>query len=202
MIKLFKKPVFSALLFAVSCNIFSNANATLIDLNDFYSDPSVTVSTDGTEATIFEDSFLGISFLSLDPFLGDPDVIIPGLNVFLTFDFNFIEAANEEDEFSYALFDSDTRDDIVFENFLESESGSVSLDLTGLIGARLGLYFGLTSYDSDLNSLVTISNLSLNTVTTPTTPPNSSIPEPATFSASLAALLCFFSTRKKLFKRK
>lgn len=63
MIKLFKKPVFSALLFAVSCNIFSNANATLIDLNDFYSDPSVTVSTDGTEATIFEDSFLGISFL-------------------------------------------------------------------------------------------------------------------------------------------
>lgn len=195
MVKLVKKPVFSVLLVIASLNICSGAHAGLLSFNDFFADPSVSVAADGSEATIREDIDFAVSTISLDPFLGDPDIIIPGLNVFLNFDFSFNEALNENDEFVYALFDSSTLEDLAFAAFTDSKADSVSLDLSSFVGRALGLYFGLNSLDSLLDSTANISNLSLITVISP--PPDSQVPEPSTLMASLAALMCFFVTRKR-----
>ena len=75
------------------------ANATFIDLNDFFADPTVTVESTGFSALIEEDAGLEPEFpviLSNDPYLGDPEVIFPGL---LSFEYDFMEGFENNDEF-------------------------------------------------------------------------------------------------------
>ena len=88
-----------ALMFGFSQELY----AVPIDLNDFFADPTVTVTPDGSFASITEDPGLSAVLLSNDPGLGDPNVIIPGLGVLLSFDFSFNEAGGELDEFGSSL---------------------------------------------------------------------------------------------------
>ncbi|MGR9108969.1 MAG: hypothetical protein ACU843_18805 [Gammaproteobacteria bacterium] len=158
------------------CN---SALALPIDLNDFFffaGDP-VTVSANGTSATIGESAGFSPIVLSNDPFLGDPEVIIAGVGILLLFDYSFIEGAASNDEFGAFIIDPVTGGSIGsgFEFFTNStSSGTVSFDLSTLAGITgLGLQFQLSSLASDFDflSTVTISNLRLVSASVPVSSP-------------------------------
>jgi hypothetical protein len=148
----------------------SSVHANSIDLNDFWADPTVTIAADGASALLEESDSLGTAFLSNDPFLGDPEVILAGPNVFLTFDYVFLENPLGDDEFGAWVIDPSTGLSLgaPLEFFLDtSGAGTISFDLTALTGMTgLGLQFQLSSLpgDADFNSSVEISNLRLETV--------------------------------------
>lgn len=145
------------------------AMSTPIDLNDFFADPTVTVSVDGTSATFTEDALFSAVLLSNDPGLGDPNVILPGPGVRLVFDFLFDEPGTpsvNDDEFSGFLIDASTGTSVgpAFEFFIrDSATGTVQIDLSSLTGMTLGLQFQLSMLfgDVDLDSTLTVSNLHL-----------------------------------------
>lgn len=154
----------------------TEAQATLIDLNDFFADPTVTVAVDGSSAMIAEDPFFFSVLLSNDPGLGDPEVIVAAAGVSLLFDFDFVEGpVGEDDEFGAFLIDAGTGFSLgsPFEFFIDASSaGTVSFDLSGLVGTTLGLQFQLGALlgDAAFDSLVTISNVQLQTVSVPEPP--------------------------------
>ena len=173
----YRKMLMFCALGILSVFIVTVANATLINLNDFYADPTVTVASDGSSAQMIEDPNLILVLLSNDPGLGDPNVIIPGLGVALNFNYNFVEGNNSDDEFGVFVIDSDTGLPVGpdFEFYTPStDSGNVSFDLSSLAGKTLGLQFQLSSFsgDADFDSLVTVSNVQLQESTP--------IPEPST----------------------
>lgn len=140
-----------------------------IDLNDFFADPTVTVTPDGSSADMAEDPLFSQVLLSNDPGLGDPDVIIPGVGVRLTFNYDFVEALGEDDEFGAFVIDAGTGVSAgsEFEFFIDStESGTKSFKLTSLDGKQLGLQFQLSSLFSDtgFNSTVTVSDVRLDVI--------------------------------------
>lgn len=150
------------------------AQATAINLNDFFADPTVTVAGDGSSATIAEDASLLSVFLSNDPGLGDLNVIIPGAGVSLFFDYVFTEGAGNDDEFFAFVLDGATGFSVgsAFEfNATSSSAGTASFDLSSLTALTLGLQFELAAFDSVLDSTVTVSNVRLETA---------AIPEPGT----------------------
>ncbi len=158
----------------------SFADAAPIDLNDFFADPSVTVSADGSSATMYEDSTLSTVLLSNDPFFGDPGIFIPSMALSLTFDYSFTEAAGNDDEFYAFLFDASTGSALTDSggNTLElwsgsTQSGTVEWNLSGasFLNTTVGMEFQLNAFDLAADSSVTISNVSVNP-----------IPEPATVS--------------------
>ena len=70
----------------------TRAQAEMIDLNDFTPSPTVTIAVDGLSALMTEEADPNdFVFLSNDPGLGDPNVIIPGPFVSLVFDYVFDE---------------------------------------------------------------------------------------------------------------
>ena len=157
--------------FAAGCLIFvlgmpGITSATPINLNDFYADPTVSVAVDGSSATISENPLFFSSILSNDPYLGDPNVIIPGSGVHLTFDYIFTEGLGNDDEFGAFLIDSNTGFSLgpAYEVFFNTTgSGKVDWDLSG-ITSTLGLQFELSRLAMDggnSDSFVTISNISL-----------------------------------------
>ena len=157
-----------------------SANAAIIDidLNDFWADPTVTVSADGTSALIEEDEFLSPVILSNDPFLGDPNVIIPGPGQYLFFDYDFVEGTIDDDEFGAFVIDADTGASVgtQYEFFTDATAaGTISFDLTALTGLTLGLQFQLLALTDDLgyDSTVTVSNVRIEPAAAP-------VPEPAT----------------------
>src|SRR5262245_34223633 len=118
----------SGLLFA------SSAVAVPIDLNNFFFEPltPVTVSADGSTATLAEDASVGVVYLSNIPPL-DPEVVKGGAGVSLTFDYIFDEPVGNDDLFHVALLDATTGDPIggVFETFLYGTgSGTTTFDLS------------------------------------------------------------------------
>jgi hypothetical protein len=158
---------------------FNAAHADLIiNLNDFYADPTVTVAVDGSSALLEEDSSLTLVLLSNDPGLGDPDVINLGAGPILSFDYNFDEPSGNDDEFGAFVIDASTglSAGFSYEFFTQaSSSGTVSFDLSSLAGETLGLQFELNaligdpfpSLDPALNSSVRISNVRLAPVPVP-----------------------------------
>lgn len=135
-----------------------------IDLNNFYKDPTVTVAADGASAVLEEDSGLASVLLANDPGLGDPVIIVPAAGSFLAFEYNFVERAGNDDEFGALIVDAATHGSAgtAYEFFTQnSGSGTVVFDLSGLVGASIGLQFQLAALPGDitLDSSVTVSNV-------------------------------------------
>ena len=86
----------------------AQAWAVPVDLNDFYADPTVTVASDGSSATLQEDLVYTSVFLSNDPGCGDPGIDISLDAMSLSFDYDFNEASGNTDEFYVWLFDPST----------------------------------------------------------------------------------------------
>ncbi len=166
------------------------AISTPIDLNDFFSDPTVIVEVDGSSAKLSEDLTFAEVILSNDPFLGDPEVIIAAVGRSLKFDFDFMEGAGNDDEFGAFIIDPATGGSLgtPFEFFTsDTSSGTVTFDLSSLTGTSdLGLQFDLLAFDFASDSMVTVSNVRL---VDPANPP--AIPEPSTillFGTGIAGL--------------
>ena len=148
------KPKFTSfIVFAFLVVPLSVVNATDINLNDFFFFPGdpVTIAPDGSSAEIEEDlsGFHPIVLMN-NPTFGDPNVIIPGLNVLLLFDYDFSEGTggNEDDQFGAFVIDTATNVSAgpAYEFFIEETgAGTVSFDLSGLVGSVLGLQFELES---------------------------------------------------------
>jgi hypothetical protein len=156
-----RRPSVDALL-AFSLLLSAPAGAIPIDLNDFYADPTVAVAADGSSALLTEDAALASVILSNDPGLGDPTLIAPGFNVFLTFDYVFTEAVDGVDEFFALLFDADTRETLSSWFCAASCAGTAVTDLSAFAASTLGLEFQLSSIppdDANLDSTVRIANL-------------------------------------------
>ncbi len=186
------------LLFLLMQFIVSSAGAAIIpiNLNDFFADPSVTVNAGGTSASISEDPLLLSSLLANDPGLGDPNIIIPGVGTTLNFSYSFTEAAGENNEFGVFVVDGATGGSAgsAFEFFTQdSGSGTVSFDLTSLVGQTLGLQFSLSALFGDvgLDSLVTISNVFLQTSEV------TSVPEPSTLLLFFIGFIYFLLLRSR-----
>jgi hypothetical protein len=183
MMKRFEKNLTSTFVILAVLLSFSASNsayANLLDLNDFFADPTVTVSLDGLTATFAEDPFLTPVLLSNDPGLGDPHVILPeigGVGQILFFDFDFVEAGApsiNHDEFGAFIIDkTGLSAGPGFEFFTDAtSSGTVSFHLSSLSGPTyepLGLQFQLSALfgDVDLDSTLTISNVQLVPVPVP-----------------------------------
>jgi hypothetical protein len=171
----------SVLLFICAILLIFNisfTDAAMIDLNDFYADPSVTVSSDGSSAVMNEDMMLSTVLLSNDPFFGDPGIFIPSDSISLTFDYDFIEAANNTDEVFAHLFDPVSyttltdNDGNLLELWLDSsENGTASWDLgsASFLNTTVGMEFQLNALDYAADSSLTISNVSVNPIPEPAT---------------------------------
>ncbi len=139
-----------------------------IDLNLFVADPSVTIAVDGGSAIMREDHDPGVGRVLLvnDPGFGDPEVIIPGINKLLSFDYSFVEGLGEDDSFGAVITDASTGGSVgsPWEFFTSaSSSGTIGFDLSALVGLTLGIQFQLERLPGDAasDSIVTVANVAL-----------------------------------------
>ena len=169
----------------------ARADIIPIDLNDFFADPTVTVSADGSSASFAEDSGFLLAGLFNDPGFGDPEVIIAGLGTTLAFDFDFVEGAGNDDEFFAGVLGADGFSIFGFDFFTgDSDAGTISFDLSTLIGeAFLGFEFGLVSFDDVFDSTLLISNVRLETAT--------AVPEPSALFLMLTGMLALLSVTRR-----
>ena len=192
------------------------ANAALLDLNEFYKDPTVTVELDGSSALLEEDPFFSPVVIANDPGLGDSEVIfaeIGGVSQILNFNFVFDEPAGNFDQFGAFIINAETglSAGSGYEYFTDvSGAGTISFDLTALSGLSLGLQFQLLALpqeiippesietgDSGLDSTVRISNLRIEPAggSTP-------IPEPATMLLIGTGFLGLIGMRRRKLRPK
>ena len=163
------KRIICALPLATAGIISFEAAAAPINLNDFYTlDPEVVIAAGGMSASFSESAFSTVVTLINDPSSGEPNVIVPNPSTFLTFNYEFTEAAGDQDEFSAYLFDSDNGPIFgLLETFTvsSSSSGVASFDLEPWQGLVLGLQFELIDLSlGSTDSTATISNLALTQV--------------------------------------
>lgn len=188
----------SVVAFVLSATSASADTVTPISLLDFFADSSVAVAPDGSTATLSEDFSFSSVILSNDPGLGDPNVIIPAANRYLSFDYNFMETGTSaDDEFGVFLLDGTTGASLgsPFEHFFDSSSsGSISFNLTSLVGvgSTIGLQFQLSALFSDFSydSTVSVSNLRL-------IDKMAIVPLPATGLLLMSGLTGFALTRRR-----
>ena len=89
----------------------SNSAIISIDLNDFFADPTVTVTSDGNSALMAEDPIFLTVLLSNDPFFGDPGISVPMDLLSLDFNYDFTEGpVDNDDDFFAVVFDGNTGD--------------------------------------------------------------------------------------------
>jgi hypothetical protein len=134
-----------------------------ISLSDFTKDASVDILSGGVSAVMREDPSLSPVLLYNDPVTGGPDLIVPGNQVFLVFDYQFTEPSGNDDEFGAFVFNAVTGlSSAPFEFYTgNAGSGTIAFDLTSLSGLTLGLQFQLAALpaDSDVTSVVTVANV-------------------------------------------
>ena len=161
--------------------------APFVDLNlpNFFADPTVTVSASGFSADFAEDPGFFTVLLANDPAgFGDPAIFEAGAGVSLIFEFEFVEAPGEDDEFGAFIIDQATgvSPGAAFEFFTgTSSAGTVTFDLTGLTPGTIGLQFSLSAGfgDTGFGSTAKVSNVHV-------------VPEPGSlllFSAGVGGLL-------------
>lgn len=138
----------------------SYADNVPIDLGDFYADPTAIVSSDGTSASLSEDSSLITVLLSNDPYCGDPGIQIPAGLTALRFDYDFTLGDGNQDNFYVKVFDGVSGEIIKDFTIGSAGSGQVNWDLIGLTTGMtlLGLEFQLNSNDTAFDSFVSIWN--------------------------------------------
>ena len=175
---------------SVMCVGTSRADIIPIDLNDFFADPTVTVSADGSSASFTEDPGFNV-LLANDPFFGEPEVIIAGLGTLLIFDFVFDEAAGNDDEFFAGVLGADGFPVFGFEfSTGDSSAGTVSFDLSTLIAeAFLGFEFSVLSFDGGGDSTLLVSNMRLETVVV--------VPEPPALFLMLTGMLALLGVTRR-----
>ncbi|MHB8745388.1 MAG: hypothetical protein ACYC7I_02485 [Gammaproteobacteria bacterium] len=146
----------------------AGATTVSVDLNNFYIAPGapVTVSADGSTATLSESPNFSVVLLSNIPGSGDPNVIVPGPGAMLQFDYRFNEPANNTDVFHAALLDGNTGQPFggAFEFFQTATgAGQIQFDLSSFVGSTLGLQFELSPELSDLgyDSTLSVSNVQI-----------------------------------------
>ena len=175
-----------AMFLCLSSALAMPAQAAVIDLNEFFADETVVVAPDGSSAVLQENPLFALVLLSLDPGLGDPDLIAPGDDVALVFDYDIDLPADaggslvNNDRFSVFLFDATSGVSFgsPFEFVTETSAmGELVFNLSTLTGNTIGLQFQLEALPGDLglNSTATISNVRLEDRTA-----LPSIPEPGT----------------------
>lgn len=175
------------------------ALAAPLDLNEFFADPTVVRTADGSMATLFEDPEFRTVILELDPGLGDPNLIIPRVGSFLLFTFDFVEPdSGNNDMFVAYLLDATTG--LSFGGMFEfatdlTEAGTLEFDLGSFVGQVIGLHIALVAASDDvgLNSSVKISNLRLETVDEPP-----AIPEGSTATLLLSGLAAIGFYRRRM----
>lgn len=148
------------------------ATAAPIDLNNFFGDPEVTISSDGVSAEFTESEFSTVVLLTNDPFLGHPFVIVPGPSTILTFNFVFNEAPGDDGTFSAYLFlaeDGPLNGVLDVFSVDNTQAGMFSFDLSDYVSGSevlvLGLQFELfdrSFYSADTTA--SVSNLALTQV--------------------------------------
>jgi hypothetical protein len=157
-----------------------------IDLSNsgfFESDVNHIQYDEHGNATLTEDEFSGVTYLSNDPYLGDP-----GFNIELDFQFlslDYIFYTSGSDSFEVSLLDSNGNADYAnyFHDGISSGPGNFSGNLTfdlismGLIGSVIGLEFVLTSDvgDATFDAALVIENAEFITSDIVTVPEPSSI---------------------------
>lgn len=163
----------------------------MINLNDFYADPSVTISNDGLSALMQEDAMLSFVVLANDPSYGDPEVIVAGESSILTLDFSFIEGEFNDDEMRVSLFDATTY--LTLDEFFTSDTvtTSIAFDLSSYVGLILGFQIELRSFDNLFTSTVNISELNLSNGQT------AKVSEPGSITIICLMLIGFAYTRMK-----
>ena len=145
--------------------ISSGVLAEILDFNDFLAGPGeAMINPAGTTATLTEDENFNVSVLSLDPGLGDPDIIQEYDGSVLQFDYDFdFGPTDQDDRFLITLFDADfPLDDPLFSDEITTpQSGTIVIELSDFVGTLLGLEFRLQGPGGDVNkgSSVTLSNL-------------------------------------------
>jgi hypothetical protein len=170
----------------------ANASITPLDLGDFFtSDPEVSVVSPN-QAIMTDSMIVNTVSLTLDPSLGDPNIIIPAVQRELTFDYEFTLGMGNIDEFSAYLFNADVGPFSVLDSvtLFSSGMGSVTFDLSDYLDLTLGLQFELFDPGIELGAMVTISNLAL-------IDPQL-IPEPTTTILLLIGLIPLFVCRKPI----
>ena len=172
-----------------------SADVIPIDLNDFFADPTVTVTSDGSSAAFEEDPpFLSV-MLSNDPGFGDPNIIIPAPNRELIFEYDFIEPSGVGNNDSFFAFILDGTTGIPIPGFdfsvSNTDTGSHAFDLSTLVGETLGLQFELVSLagDTAFSSTLRVSDVRLVT-------PDGAASEPPIVVLMLGGLMIAFLSRR------
>jgi hypothetical protein len=158
------------------------AHATPIDLNLLVREPGapISVTSDGSSATLGEDPSSPVVVLSNEPQFGDPVLITASEGAHLLFDYVFNLPATNHDVFHYTLLDGKSAPLSAFDFFVsDSGPGTASFDLSSLVGTTLGLLFDLIPVDTQFTSSVQISNLRIES------PGATSVDEPQTFALLL-----------------
>ncbi|QQO55060.1 MAG: PEP-CTERM sorting domain-containing protein [Thiohalocapsa sp. PB-PSB1] len=140
------------------------------------------------QAVLLEDALFGVTYLSNDPFLGDPGIFLPADAVSLTFDYSFTTTGSDSfqvnllDASGAPLFFSFLHDGVALgAGSFSGEDISVDLLTLSLPGNVVGLDFVMTSNigDPTIDAVLSISDVQINTA----------VPEPAIIALFLAGLL-------------